>query len=280
VGKMLNEKTTAANVAKSSILITEMPDSVLSIDDRKKKLAKLYLDSVNRILLAELEKEAVKKDKETAGALQSWQEKPTVPVANIHTPPYQHKDDPTAHKDLVVFASTHELVTPIVDTKNRLPGKLLALQQTYDLFKSGPKKILTGTGMGNFSSKLAFKTISLGIAGSYPKRLTYLDPGFEKNHLALYLSFFTGQERYHSIINSPNSVYDQVISEYGLIGLVALLFLYFGFFLKHYKLLSYGIPLLIIVSGLFFLDYWFEQLSVIFIFELMLFLNIKEKKHE
>jgi hypothetical protein len=279
VSKMLNEKATA-NVVKSNIPITEMPDSLLSIEDTKKKKAKLYLDSVNRIMQAEIEKAAGKKDKETAGALQSWQEKPVVPVANIHTAPYQHKDDPTAHKDLVVFASTHELVTPIVDTKNRLPGKLLALQQTYDLFKSGPKKILTGTGMGNFSSKLAFKTISLGIAGSYPKRLTYLDPGFEKNHLALYLSFFTGQERYHSIINSPNSVYDQVISEYGLIGLVALLFLYFGFFLKHYKLLSYGIPLLIIVSGLFFLDYWFEQLSVIFIFELMLFLNIKEKKHE
>ena len=68
------------------------------------------------------------------------------------------------------------------------------------------------------------------------------------------------------------------MSEYGAAGLLAFLLFYLGFFLKQYKQLSYGIPLLLLMSGLFFMEYWFEQLSVTILFELLLFLNIKENK--
>jgi hypothetical protein len=96
------------------------------------------------------------------------------------------------------------------------------------------------------------------------------------NHLDVYLNFFSKNPELHSLANSPYSVYDQVFSEYGLLGLLMLMVLYLWFFAKHYKQLSYGIPLLLFVAALFFIDYWFEQLSVIILFELLMFLNIKE----
>jgi hypothetical protein len=77
-------------------------------------------------------------------------------------------------------------------------------------------------------------------------------------------------------VNNPASVYDQFISEYGLAGLLAFFIFYIGFFLKSAKRLSYSIPLILLLSGIFFFDYWFEQLSIVVFFELLLFLNIKE----
>ena len=58
-------------------------------------------------------------------------------------------------------------------------------------------------------------------------------------------------------------------------------FLY-GFFLRRNRQLTYGIPSIILLSGIFFIDYWFEQLSIVVLFELLLFLNIrrKNKKNE
>jgi len=74
-------------------------------------------------------------------------------------------------------------------------------------------------------------------------------------------------------------VYDQLLSEYGLLGLLALLVFYVGFFAKDYRLLTYGIPLLLFVLFIFLIDYWFEQLSVVVFFELLMFLNVKESKN-
>jgi hypothetical protein len=263
----------------NSIPITEIPDSSLSAEDRKKKFAKLYLDSVNKLLLAKLETNSRNKNKEVTSALLSWEDKPVIPVANIHSAPYQHKEDPRAHAALAEFVSTHDLAPDTVVKHKRIPGKLLALAQTVEYLDT-KKYSLFGTGMGHFSSKLAFKTTGLNIAGGYPKKLIYIDPAFAKNHLALYLSYFTNQERYHSVINSPDSVYDQLLGEYGLAGIGALLFFYFGFFLNYQRSLSYGIPLMFLAAGLFFTGYWFEQLSVVFILELLLYLNIREGKHE
>ena len=92
--------------------------------------------------------------------------------------------------------------------------------------------------------------------------------------------FFSKTDGLHSIINNPASVYDQLLSEYGLLGLSAFFIFYTGFFIKKVKLLSYGIPLLLLLSGILFFDYWFEQLSIIVFFELLMFLNLKEKANK
>ena len=160
--------------------------------------------------------------------------------------------------------------------QNKLPGKILALQQTADYLKTNPSHLMTGTGMGNFSSKLAFKASALDIAGYYPDKYAYIDPAFQENHLALYLSFFTKREGLHSVINTPHSVFDQMAGEYGLTGLAAFFILYILFFAKRIKKLSYGLPILVFMTGLFFTEYWFEQLSIVFLFELLMILNRKE----
>ena len=160
--------------------------------------------------------------------------------------------------------------------KTTLPGKVIAMQQTLDFLRQHTKNIITGTGMGNFSSKLAFKATGLGVAGGFPAKYAYIGNSFLINHLDVYLNFFSRNAAWHSLINSPNSVYDQLLSEYGLIGLLAFAVFYLGYFLKDYKKLTYGIPLIILMCGVFFLDYWFEQLSVIVFFELLMLIDIKE----
>jgi len=67
-----------------------------------------------------------------------------------------------------------------------------------------------------------------------------------------------------------------MIAEYGLIGLTVFVIYYLGFFTGQYKKLTYGIPVLMLMLAAFFVDYWFEQLSVMVFFELLLLLNIKE----
>ncbi len=182
-------------------------------------------------------------------------------------------------KQLLTFIDNNRTKLPISGQnqfKLGVPGKVTGVLQTANFFRDDPVKIIAGDGMGNFSSKLAFRATALGFAGGYPYHFAYISKEFLKNHLDLYLNFFSKQPELHSFINSPYSVYDQVVAEYGLLGLVAFIVFYVGFFAKHYKHLTYGIPLLIIMLGAFFLDYWFEQLSVIVFFELLLLLNIKE----
>ncbi|MDB5030240.1 hypothetical protein, partial [Mucilaginibacter sp.] len=157
-----------------------------------------------------------------------------------------------------------------------VPGKVTGILQTVHFLKEHPSKIIAGDGVGNFSSKLAFRATGLKFTGGYPTKHIYINHDFLINHLDIYLNFFSKAASSHSLTNSPFSVYDQLLGEYGLAGLLALFVFYVGFFAKHYIDLTYGIPLLLFVLAIFFIDYWFEQLSIIIMLELMLFLNIKE----
>jgi hypothetical protein len=269
VDKILGKKPKplATNVNESPI--TEKPDSVLTAEQLKEKAARLYLDSINRVLL---------QPKAATAALPMVVEKPHLPKDDIHSQPFQSRNDTDERrKELIEFlqkTGVEKALPP--ETKSKLPGKVVALQQTARLFRQHPVKLVTGMGMGNFSSKLAFRASGLKMAGGYPLAYVYVHPDFEKNHLALYSHFFSKQAGHHSVANSPYSVADQVLSEYGLLGFACFVFFYLGYFLKHRRKLGYGIPLLLLFGGLIFIDYWFEQLSVIVLLELMLLLNIKE----
>jgi hypothetical protein len=139
-----------------------------------------------------------------------------------------------------------------------------------------PLKIFAGDGMGNFSSKLAFKASGLGIIGGYPVKYAYVSPDFLVNHLDLYLDFFSRRSGFHSLTNSPFSVYDQMLAEYGIAGLALFGIFYLGFFAKNFNTLTYGLPILVLTAAILFIDYWFEQLSVLVFFELLLLLDMKE----
>ena len=263
--KFIEGKKPQQAKAVKEIPVTEKPDSILTAEERKQKVAINYLDSV-----------AAAKTKLETNIATLPKEKPEIPQANIHTPPYQHKDDTTGfQKELMVFMEKDKIDTPVPEERTA-PGKVTALKEVVTYLWQHPAKIITGCGICNFSSKLAFKATGLKIAGGYPERFKYINPAFEKNHLALYLGYFTKTAGQHSVINKPDSVYGQLLGEYGIAGIAALIIFYFGFFSKHLKTLTYGLPLLVFTAGLFFSDYWFEQLSVMTVFELLLFLNIKE----
>jgi hypothetical protein len=265
--------------------ITELPDSILSADDKKKKVAQLYLDSVQSIATPQ---NVSTKPKGPVNPnippvrehIVKLIEKPVIPKDSIHTPTFQHRNDTTViEKNMLKFIDSQRLEVPIAANRKQsihIPGKLVALKQTLEYFDRHPWLSLTGTGIGNFSSKLAFRVTGMKVAGSYPEKYVYINEDFKVNHLDLYLFYFTSGADLHSIANSPNSAYDQLWGEYGLAGLLAFAFFYALYFKRKIKKGSYALPLLIFMLGIFFIEYWFEQLSVVVFFELLILLNIKE----
>ena len=262
-------------------LLTTFPDSMLTEENRKRKFAMNYLDS---IYLDQLNQNpsvsSSDKNKDIVSDSTSLQIKPEIPKPNIHSEPYQRKKDTSLFRKKLIDFAVHNI--PAFDTslentrKKKLPGKLIALKQSAFFFKDHPNKILTGAGMGQFSSKLAFRATGLKFAGSYPQKFVYINKDFRDNHLNLYLNYFTKDAEVHSLMNTPDSVYDQLLAEYGIAGLICFFFLYAWYFIKTRKKKSYGLPMLMLLTGALFIGYWFEQLSVIIIFELLMFINIKE----
>ena len=258
------------------IPIRERPDSLLDDASRKEKIATLYLDSLERLELHTLAIEGKKTEPEKIEAAKL---RPEIPGDSIHTAKFQWKRDTTAIQRQILSYVEKQHVEPVVINSKYdkgSPGKMLAMKESFHFLKEHPSKIITGDGAGNFSSKLAFRATGLNIAGGYPQKLVYNNKDFLDNHFSLYTFFFTKNAATHSLLHSPSSVYDQLLTEYGIAGATAFLFYYAGFFLKNIKKLSYGIPLLGILLAVFLVDYWFEQLSIILLFELMMFVNIKE----
>ena len=274
--KLFNMQSHVTKNEKAGIRITERSDSVLTIAKRKQKFAQLYLDSINVSLSEKYKKMPLAGSSITADVMA----RPVIPGDSIHTPRFQHRNDTNqVEKKLIQFikSNTDELrLSSGSLSRSKLPGKLLAMQQTFQFYNQHPLKLLTGNGMGNFSSKLAFRATAMNLTGSYPARFAYINEDFKLNHLDLYLYYFTDKDDYHSVMNSPNSTYDQLLSEYGLAGLISFAIFYISFFARQLKKHSAAIPLILFMIGAFFMEYWFEQLSVVVFFELLLFFNIKE----
>jgi hypothetical protein len=267
------------NAPATVLHITLRPDSTLTPEEKKEKIATMYIDSLNAINYrltqkhtpaAPQNKPVIKTD---AGRI-------LVPRPNINTEPYQSlTTTPPEQAQLVDFINTHKALLPVSGRPfhwSPVPGKVTAMQQTVNFFKTHPAKLIAGDGMGNFSSKLAFKASGLNISGGYPEKHTYINHDFLVNHLDLYLNFFSNRAGYHSLTNSPFSVYDQLFAEYGVLGFLLFCIYYLGFFTKHIKALTYGLPILLLTIAFLFIDYWFEQLSILVFFELLLLLDIKE----
>ena len=263
------EKPILAATAKAQVVAP-------TIEETRRKTAEQYLDSLRRT--------SNKKEDAALAPIAA------VPKTNngrvliagpdINTPPYQTPTDTTPEqRNLLTFIDAHKTDLPLAAKTDFVPGepgKVISQLQTIKFLKKNPAKIIAGDGVGNFSSKLSFKATGLGFAGGYPVKYIYISKDFLLNHLDVYLNFFSKRSGFHSLTNSPYSVYDQLLGEYGLLGVVSFALFYIWFFAGHYKKLTYGIPLIILMLAVFSIDYWFEQLSVVIFFELMLFLNIKE----
>jgi hypothetical protein len=274
--KYLSEADTKYIPKVKSLALKDKPGSMLTINERKDRIAALYLDSLERIEQSDPGRLADDGGVQV-GAITMYT-RPELPTENIHASGFQSRKDTSADQQrLLSFMNSKKqsLGTPY-PIVHELPGKAIAFMQAFNFFRQHPQKILTGAGTGNFSSKLAFKATGLNLAGGYPHQFTYISNDFLYNHLWLYCFYFTKNVALHSIINYPASVYGQLFTEYGIAGILALLFFYIGFFGRRYKNLSYGVPLLLIVLSAFMVDYWFEQLSMLVLFELLMFTDIKQ----
>jgi hypothetical protein len=167
---------------------------------------------------------------------------------------------------------------PQVSAKDYLtkPGKFISFLQTGLYLISSPGHLVFGSGVGNFSSKLAFRASGVRALGSYPAKYTYTAPEFRFNHLKTYLFYNNMEASKHSVVNYPYSVYNQLLGEYGLVGGLLFAVFYLGYFLVRRDRLSYGRYMLVVLLGFFAAEYWFEFFSLIVLFELFMLLNIKE----
>ncbi len=253
--------------------ITDRPDSELDPEQRRLKIATQYLDSVSYLFW--LSKDSILRSQGNHSPIIA-----RLPKPNIHRPEYQReKDTGFIQKKLAQFISDNGMeqqVNAVGDGCCRVPGKLTALMQTEKFMAAHPMRLLTGNGLGRFSSKQAFRSTALGIAGKYPAGWRYIARDFQDRHLTLYLFYFAHGLELRSMLNAPDCVYDQLVAEYGLAGLAIFAFLYIGFFVRHIRRLSYGVPLLFMLSAGLLTGYWFEQLSIVVLFECMIFLDIKE----
>jgi len=257
--------------------LRDSPDSLLSKEERKQKTALLYLDSLGK---------EIQRRKLLANKKLNKLKPPNMTVLrlDINSGFYQRKLDTTASERELLKLAQDPINLPfniLYDStyKKGLPGKLVAFKQTALFLKDNPARIATGVGTGNFSSKLAYRTTALGISGSYPKKLAYLNLYFRINHFALFMLYFSKDESLHSVMNTSNCVYDQLAGEYGIAGILLFLFFYLGYFTRRAKKIAYSLPLILVTLGAFVMDYWYEQLSIVIIFELLLLLDIKETSY-
>lgn len=215
------------------------------------------------------------------GLAVAWKPKPEIPIPDINTTPYQSRADTSdGQRILLAYIDSHERDLPLASlptlpAEGHMPGKLLALAQTGAYFKRHPGRIWMGMGAGNYSSKLAFRATGLSIAGGYPSHWTYINTDFQRGQLDLYLAYFSRPKDQHSLTNSPDSVYGQLWGEYGLVGVMLLILTYLGFFAKRLEWRGYAAPVFFLMILAFGVDYWFEQLSVLVLFELLMFTDLK-----
>lgn len=260
--------------------IKKAPDSILSPVQLKQKIAQNYIDSISTIQLGA---SYVAPDSLTATIV-----RPDISAFSSKTDQfYQFRESADIEEKINRFSSfLNEMYTSgkrdsIQKKYNwKKPGKFIAALQLINFYKAHPARMLLGNGTGNFSSRVAFKVCAQNIAGRYPERFRYIHPDFFENHLFLYMYYHAQDQSKHEASNTPDAVYYQVAGEYGLIGLAALFILYIGFFFRHIKKRQLGLPLLLLLGGAFFAEYWFEQLSVVVLFELLFFLDMKEQPKE
>lgn len=157
-------------------------------------------------------------------------------------------------------------------------GKKTSYQQTINFLKSDPKYLLFGSGLGRFSSNIAFNFSGI-VDNSAMNRLfpTYQSQLFEKNHKSIYAYMKTTHVIFHSESNKPFSSYNQLFGEYGLVGFMLFFVGYVLYFFKRVDKRTYSIPILIALLFTLNLNYFFEALNLFLFFEVIMFLNIKEK---
>jgi hypothetical protein len=256
--------------------LKQMPDSLLTYDQKREKQGLLYLDSVSNIIqtthpVAEIE-DILKPDTTFSKEKKVFYE---------YRPTAQVKQKENRFFSFLLknyMASGRDSLNNQYDWGK--PGKLTAGLQLVDFYRQHPSIKWFGAGVGNFSSRIAFKSTALGIGGRYPEKYAYLHPYFQNAHLYVYLYYHAQWQINHTAANTPDSTYYQVVGEYGIIGLCLFFFLYACYFLWKTRRSTYALPLVFLMLAAFSVEYWFERVSIVILFELLVLLDLRTLQEE
>jgi len=155
-------------------------------------------------------------------------------------------------------------------------GKLTSFKQTATYLSQSGTRMAFGGGVGSFSSRLAFIASGLVTDSRILMQLPrYETPEFVENHKAIFKYLMFLDDETHSITNLPFSWYNELLGEYGLLGLLAFVVFYLAFFARRARHYSYGRIIFVAMLGFFLFDYWYERLSVMVFFELIMLVDLK-----
>lgn len=160
-------------------------------------------------------------------------------------------------------------------------GKVEAVVQTGKFLASSPAHALFGAGMGQFSSQLAIRSSHMW-AGSEGSRLfqmlpAYHSPHFDSNHYQILQRLYSLPPEYHSVKHQPHSFLNQLLGEYGIVGLLLFLVFYVWYFLRRYRYTTYALWIGLLLAGFLLFDYLFEYLSIVLLFELFFLIDVKKQ---
>lgn len=158
----------------------------------------------------------------------------------------------------------------------KLQGKALSIKETSQFLKSSVGNLLFGAGTARFSSLTAQKV------GGYDSSRIFMTlvprftaPVYAQNHKLLIQSRYEAANEYRSNANWPDSVYNQIMGEYGLIGAALFIIFYIWYFVKRIKYFTYSFWVLAMMIPFGSLSYMFEALSIVIIFEAMTIADIE-----
>lgn len=164
---------------------------------------------------------------------------------------------------------------------DKVSGKRISYGQTLAFLKGNHLYAVIGSGAGTFSSKLA-SNLS-GVYGPTMLNKKLPRPSYDvyyENHGAIITNLQKIEIGYHSINNFPNSVYNQLLSEYGLLGMALFFVFYVWYFLKKYRKFTFTLFTLPLLLIYFNYGYQFETLDVVVFFELLFFCDIYSKRFQ
>lgn len=198
----------------------------------------------------------------------------------------KHTVDHQQARDSLLQIAKHDT---IVNEKDRLSrdylynfkGKKLSFVETAEYLRSSPRRLLMGAGPVRFSSLTAQRMCGFDSSRVFMRYLPrFTSKEFGENHMLIIKARRDSGPEYRSSINWPDSIYNQVFGEYGLIGFILLAVFYAGFFLKKFRRLTFGfwISGMLLVFGLF--GFLFESFAVVIIYELLMQLDIRHNAEQ
>ncbi len=165
------------------------------------------------------------------------------------------------------------------DYIHKLQGKALSIKETSQFLQSSPGNLLFGAGTARFSSLTAQKMSGFDSSRIFMNILPrFTSPDYAQNHKLLVQARYDSENEYRSNANWPDSVYNHIVGEYGILGAGIFIMFYLWYFVKRIKYYTYGFWIFAMMIPFASLSYMFEALSIIVFFELLAITNVEETK--